>query len=194
MVKDSCFSIFSSKFFAADMRKLFCTSVFFIFCVSAYAQLPVEPRPSPLAIAKMKHKNTYLKITYSQPHKNGREIFGTLVPYGKVWRTGANEATEITLSDTVLIAGDSLAAGTYSIYTIPNKGKWTIIFNEEVGQWGAYNYLEKSDVLRVEVRSEIIRGVIWEPFTIKFEPHNGTADLLMMWDRTRVKIPIEFLD
>ncbi len=176
------------------MRKIFFTGLLLIITFASYSQLPVEPRPSPLAITKMKHKNTYLKVTYSQPHKNGREIFGSLVPYGKVWRTGANEATEITLSDTLLIAGDTLAAGTYSIYTIPNKDKWIVIFNEEVGQWGAYNYLEKSDALRIEVPVEKITDVIWEPFTIQFEPHNGTADLLMLWDRTRIKVPIEFLD
>ncbi|MTI22560.1 DUF2911 domain-containing protein [Fulvivirga sp. RKSG066] len=162
--------------------------------ISCLSQESLNPRPSPTDITKMKHKNTYLKITYSRPQKNGREIFGNLVPYGKVWRTGANEATEITLTDTVLVAGDTLNAGTYSIFSIPQRDKWTVIFNSELGQWGAYNYLEASDVLRIEAPVEKVTDVIWEPFTIQFEPHNSKADLIFLWDRTKVKIPIDFLD
>jgi len=176
------------------MRVLFGTICILLFSTVLFGQTPVKPKPSPLAIAKMKYKDAYVKVVYSQPHKNGRKIFGELVPYNKVWRTGANEATEITLTDTILVAGDTLNAGTYSIFTIPQKDKWTVIFNNELGQWGAYNYLEKSDELRIEVPTEKIENEIWEPFTISFDQQNEKAYMLMMWDRTRIKVPIEFLD
>lgn len=167
--------------------------VFCFFSGTVVAQEAITPRPSPAAIITMKYDDTYVKLTYSQPHKRGRNIFGGLVPYGHVWRTGANEATEITLTGDLLVNGDTLKAGTYSIFTIPGREKWTIIINEEVGQWGAYNYNQDSDVMRFEVSAENTGNVVWEPFTIAFEQRNDKADLLMMWDQTRISIPIEFL-
>ena len=184
------------------MKKLF-TSILVSFALVLFvdhdvkAQEALKQKPSPLGMVTYTFEDTYIKVTYGRPHLRGRAAFGEgseLAPVGKIWRTGANEATELTVSDAILVAGDTLNAGTYSVFTIPKSASWTVIINEEVGQWGAYNYLEKSDVLRVEVPTDRISGAIWEPFTIKFEPHNGTADLLMMWDRTQVKIPIEFLD
>jgi len=166
--------------------------VFIVNC--SYSQEALKPQPSPTAIASMKYKDAYVKITYSRPHKRGRKIFGGLVPYGKVWRTGANEATEITTTSDLLIDADTLHAGTYSIFTIPFEDHWTVIFNNELGQWGAYNYLEKSDEFRIEVPTEKITNTIWEPFTIKFEQQNEKAFLIMMWDRTKLEIPLEFID
>lgn len=161
---------------------------------SAFSQGEVPCRPSPLAIAKMKYKDTYIKITYCRPHKKGREIFGQLVSYGEIWRTGANEATEITVTDTIMIANDTLPTGTYSIFTIPEKEMWTVIFNTELGQWGSYNYLEKSDVFRIEVPVEEITGKEnWQAFTIDFDKGAEKADIIMKWDRTQVKIPLSFL-
>ena len=159
-----------------------------------FAQEAISPRPSPTAIVTMKFENTYVKVTYCQPHKRGRDIFGKLVPYGKVWRTGANEATEITTTKDIMLGGQKLKAGTYSIYTIPYKDKWTIIINEEVGQWGSYNYLKKSDVIRLDVPTQKITDVVYEPFTISFDQKNQEADMVMAWDKTRVHIPIKFLD
>ena len=102
----------------------------------AYAQEALKPRPSPLSVKTMKYEDSYVKITYNRPHKKGREIFGAdLVPYGKVWRTGANEATEITVTKDVKLGGHKIKAGTYSIFTIPQKDKWTIIINKALGQW-----------------------------------------------------------
>ncbi len=160
----------------------------------AFSQEAVTPRPSPTAIVTMKFEDTYVKVTYSQPHKRGREIFGNLVPYGEVWRTGANEATELTVTEPVKIGGNRIEPGTYSVFTIPYEEKWTIILNEELGQWGAYNYNEAADVIRFDVPVQEVKDVIWEPFTIAFEQKNEHADLLMMWGSTMVSIPIEFLD
>jgi hypothetical protein len=158
------------------------------------AQEAITPRPSPLALITMRYKDTYVKITYSQPHKKGREIFGKVVPYGQVWRTGANEATEITLTKNILINGTLLKAGTYSIFTIPEKEKWTIIINSDVGLWGAYNYNPKMDVMRFDVPTQRLSAVVYEPFTMIFDQRNDVADLLIMWDRTRVTIPIRFIN
>jgi len=164
------------------------------FSTHVKAQMVDKPRLSPLAVVSMKHKDAYVKIVYSQPEKKGRNIFGELVPYNEIWRTGANETTEITLTNDLLIKEDTLKAGTYSLFTIPGKEEWTVIFNNELGQWGAYNYLQDSDELRVTVPSEKIKDLVWEPFTIGFEQKNEVADLVFLWDDTRVKVPVKFLE
>ena len=165
----------------------------FTVAITALGQEAIKPRPSPTAIVTMKFEDTYVKVTYCQPHKRGRNIFGELVPYGKVWRTGANEATEITLTGDVLFLQDTLKAGTYSIFTIPDKNEWTVIINKQLGQWGSYNYVEKSDILRVKVPVQQLTDIVYEPFTIAFEQQNDHAELVMMWDKTKVSVPIEFI-
>ncbi|MCA6074930.1 DUF2911 domain-containing protein [Fulvivirga sedimenti] len=157
-------------------------------------QEAVAPRPSPTAIVTVKYEDTYLKVTYSQPHKRDRAVFGELVPYGEVWRTGANEATELTVTEDIEINGNRLKAGTYSLFSIPGEKEWTIILNSELGQWGSYNYNEASDVLRFNVPVQALENVVWEPFTIAFEQNNEKAEMRLMWDRTMVAIPIQFLD
>lgn len=162
---------------------------------SLFAQDAVIARPSPLAIVNTRYRDAYLKITYSQPHKKGREIFGKLVPYDKVWRTGANEATEITITKDILLNGILLKAGTYSMFTIPKKENWTIIINRELGLWGSYNYNESLDVMRFDVPVRTIPGnVVYEPFTIRLDQRNDVADLLMLWDKTKISIPLKFIN
>ena len=156
------------------------------------AQDAVKPRPSPLSIVSARYKDTYLKITYSQPHKKGREVFGGFVPYGKVWRTGANEATELTTTRDITINGFALKAGTYSLFTIPEKDKWTIIINQDVGQWGSYNYNAKQDVTRFDVPVQTLTDVVYEAFTIQVDQKNKVADLILMWDKVKVVVPIQF--
>lgn len=158
------------------------------------AQQAVKPRLSPLAIASLKYKDTYVKITYSQPHKRGREIFGKLVPYNEVWRMGANEATEITLTRIAYVNGYVLPAGTYSLFGIPNPEKWTIIINNEMGLWGSYNYNPKVDFIRFDVPADNTGNETYEAFTIQFEQRNNVADLLIMWDKTKIVIPFQFVE
>ncbi|MBN8575629.1 MAG: DUF2911 domain-containing protein [Cytophagales bacterium] len=158
----------------------------------ATAQDAVKPRPSPFGIAAARYKDTYLKITYSQPHKRGREVFGSLVPFGKVWRTGANEATELTITREVILNNFTLKAGTYSVFTIPDKDKWTIIINSDTGLWGAYNYNPKQDVTRFDVPVQSLSDVVYEAFTITIEQRNNTAEIVLMWDKTKVAVPIRF--
>jgi hypothetical protein len=157
-----------------------------------FAQEALMPKPSPMTSINMKYKDAYVKITYSQPHKRGREIFGKLVPYGEVWRAGANEATEITLTRDLLINNMPLKAGTYSIFTIPEKDRWTIIINAELGLWGSYNYNSKLDVMRFDVPVQTPSNVVYEPFTMKFDQKNELANLLMFWDNVAISIPVKF--
>jgi len=165
-----------------------------LFCLDfqAFSQETLKPRPSPLGLVTMKFEDSYVKITYGRPHMRGRKIFGDLVPYGQVWRTGANEATEITLSKNVKINGDEVAAGTYTIFTIPNEKKWTLILNSELGQWGAYRYNPDLDVYKFELDARE-NETAYEAFTIEFEQKTKTTNILLLWERARVSIPIEFL-
>jgi hypothetical protein len=168
--------------------------VYLIFTtMPAKAQESFKPRPSPLAIASARYQDHYIKITYSQPQKKSREIFGSLVPFGKVWRTGANEATEITTIKDIMMGDIILKAGTYSLFTIPEKDKWTIIINSDLGLWGAYNYNPRKDIYRfdVPVRSA---DTDYEAFTISFDQRNEVADLLMWWDKVKVSIPVKFIN
>jgi len=160
----------------------------------ALTQEAEKKRTSPLAIVSMRYKDTYVKITYSQPQKNGREIFGKLVPYGQVWRMGANEATEITVTKNVQLNGTLLKAGTYSIFSIPEKEKWTIIINSELGLWGSYNYNSKLDEMRFDVPVQALSGESYEQFTIQFDQRNEVADLMILWDRSKVSIPFKFIN
>ena len=157
-----------------------------------YAQEALKPRPSPLEMVTMKYEDVYVKITYCRPHKRGRKIFGDLLPFGEVWRTGANEATEITVTGSVKFKGQIIKPGTYTLFTIPNKDHWTIILNSELGQWGAYNYNSKQDIVRFDVPVSTTTEV-YEPFTIAFEQKAQSAELVLMWDQTKVSIPIEFM-
>jgi len=162
--------------------------------MSAVGQSAQHPKPSPLALIKIKYKDAYVKVTYSQPHKRGRKIFGELVPYQQVWRTGANEASELTTTRDILLNNQLLKAGTYSLFSIPDADKWTIIVNSEVGLWGAYNYNEKLDVMRFDVPVQKIENVVYEAFTMQFDQKNEMADLLLMWDDIKLTVPLKFIN
>ncbi len=175
-------------------RSIFSCIIISLMWTVSDAQDAIIPRPSPLAIVTARYKECYFKLTYSQPHKKGREIFGKLVPYGKVWRTGANEATELTITKNIQVNGTLLKAGTYSLFTIPNEDEWTVIINSDVGLWGSYNYNESRDVMRFKVPTgKIAENIVYEPFTIQLEQRNDVADLLILWDKTRISIPIKFI-
>lgn len=133
------------------MRLLFIILCLSFFTIQMQAQLEL-PRKSPQASTSYRVGLTDITINYGSPAVRDRQIWGTLVPYGKVWRAGANEATKISFSTDVTIEDKVLAAGEYSLFIIPaESGKWTIIFNKQADQWGAYNYEESKDALRVEV-------------------------------------------
>lgn len=127
-------------------------------------------------------------LEYSRPYKKSREVFGGLVPYSKVWRTGANEATVIELGQDVKVAGKNLKAGKYSLWTIPARTDWTVIFNGEIGQWGT-RYDEEQDVLRVLVPASKTPATI-EQMNIAFQEAPGGTDMLIQWENTQVSVPI----
>ena len=172
----------------------------FIFCTSlaldGAAQKVIKPKPkaSPLAMSSVLVEDAYLKVTYGQPSKNGREIFGNLVPFGKIWRTGANEATEFTTTKDIKVDNKVLKAGTYTLFSVPNQDKWTIIFNSSLGQWGAYKYddIKANNVLEIDVpvgKSEDE----YEAFTLQFEQNKKGAELHILWDKTKISIPISLI-
>lgn len=142
---------------------------------------------SPVVIEHATIDDTYIKVVYGQPYKRNREIFGELVPYNEVWRAGANESTEITVTNDIEIGGNDLKSGTYSLFAIPTEDFWTIILNSNLGQWGAYTYDENKDVLRFDVPVSETDEVS-EAFTISFPEDASSLDL--KWDRTAVSIPI----
>jgi len=148
---------------------------------------------SPEASAEYDKKGLSIKINYSRPAKKNRHIFGrqqdkALIPYGKVWRTGANEATVIEFGTDVLFAGKSVTAGKYSLWTIPDQGSWKVILNSETGQWGT-NYNDGKNILKADVPIRI-RPVIQELFDIYFQEQPNGADLILSWDQTEAIIPV----
>ena len=133
-----------------------------------------------------------VRVIYSRPAKKEREVFGGMVKYGNVWRTGANEAPEIKFYRDVTIKGNKVKAGTYALYTIPNTDEWTIILSTDLDQWGAYSYSQDKDVLRVNVPVKMIDDVV-ENFTIQLIQSTGNeATMKLAWDQTLVEVPIGF--
>lgn len=141
-------------------------------------------------IVRSDDSKSFMRVIYSRPQKNGREIFGELVPFGKVWRTGANEATEITFYTDVMFGNKSVEAGTYSLFTIPGKDKWTVILNKDLNLWGAYRYDEAKDVARIEVEPKPTAASV-ETFSITSKKADEGYHLLMGWDDTYVEIPVK---
>lgn len=131
------------------------------------------------------------RVIYSRPQKEGRAIFGGLVEYGKVWRLGANEATEIELYKDVKVKDKKLLKGRYTLYAIPTATQWTIIFNKDTDIWGAFKYNEKKDALRVDVPVQKVADSA-EAFAITFVKSAAGADMMMAWDDVVVTLPISF--
>ena len=129
-----------------------------------------------------------VRIIYSRPQLKGRSM-SDLAPAGKVWRTGANEAPEITFYKDVNFGGTAVSAGTYSLFTIPADGEWTVILNKNLNQWGSYSYDEGADVARVKATATS-DGKSLEEFSIAFKEADGGAHMVMGWGATRVAVPI----
>ncbi|HEY4205627.1 MAG TPA: DUF2911 domain-containing protein [Puia sp.] len=129
------------------------------------------------------------RVIYSRPQKNGRKLFGELVEYGKVWRLGANEATEIEFFQDVKIDNKKVKKGRYTLYALVDTDKWTIIFNKETDTWGAFRYDSTKDVLRVPVPIEKLSDIT-EAFSMEFEKAPKGTRLVIDWDDVQVKLPI----
>jgi hypothetical protein len=149
------------------------------------------PAPSPACTIKQHVGLTDIEVVYSRPGVKGRQIFGGLVSYGEVWRTGANSATKITFSTPVKFNGANVPAGTYALFTIPGETEWTIILNKVAVQSGAFQYDEKQDLVRVQTKPIQLKEQI-ETFTIEFnEIRDDSAVLNLVWDTTVVPVKIE---
>lgn len=157
----------------------------------ASAQNPTFPNASSGQSVVQELGISKITLNYARPNIKGREVFGSLVPYGEVWRTGANNATSLDFSDDVIIAGKTIPAGTYGLFTIPEKDKWTIILNKNPKQWGAYTYDEKDDVLRFDVKPTALPSTL-ETFGISFsEVTDKKATLTIAWENVAVPFDIQ---
>ena len=150
----------------------------------------VPPRPSPSAAVSQTIGVTNFALTYSRPGVKGRAIWGGLVPYDSTWRTGANEPTSLTVSDTINVAGQKLPAGKYSILTIPRRGEWTVIFSAQKDLQGSTNYDPKQDVLRVSATPDTTQPHeewMWLGFD---NLTTNSGNLVLRWQRLRLAVPI----
>lgn len=155
----------------------------------SFAQL-TRPMASPLSKVEQRIGLTDIVISYSRPSKNDREVFGNVVPFGELWRTGANENTKITLTDYLVFGSDTLAAGTYAIFTKPSTGSWEIYFYTDTDNWGTPELWEETKVaLKVSAVSTNTLEIS-ETFTINFDNlTTNSADLVLLWDKTKVSLP-----
>jgi hypothetical protein len=150
----------------------------------------VLPRPSPNASVTQTVGTTNFSLTYSRPGVKGRAIWGALVPYGTPWRTGANEPTSFTTSDTVMVAGHKLPAGKYSVVTIPTPGEWTVIFSGQKDLQGTTNYDTKPDELRVTATPDTNQSnQEWLSFAFD-DLTNNSCNLVLRWQRLRLVVPV----
>jgi hypothetical protein len=134
-----------------------------------------------------------VKVSYSRPYLKGREIFGKLEPYGKVWRVGADESTEIKFYQDATFGGKKIKAGTYSMFAIPGEKEWTIILSSDLDYWGAYKYKEANDVLRTTVPVSPKAAAPIENFSIVFTGDKpDKAVMALGWDTTVVEVPVTF--
>lgn len=171
------------------MKQLTMLLVALLATVTLSAQIRT-PAPSPNATVTQTVGLAKVTVEYSRPSVKGRKIFGDLVPFGKVWRTGANKITTIKFDQPLTINGKSIPAGSYGWYTFPSATAWTVALNSDDKQWGAYEYDEKKDVLRISVVPEKMKqsqehlGIAFEKFT------TTSADLVLRWEKTAIRLQL----
>ena len=172
------------------MKKYISALVLCAGLATAEAQTVKTPSASTSQTVKQEFALTSIELNYSRPNKKGRTIFGDLVPYGAVWRTGANGATTVQFADEVIIDGKKVPAGRYGLVTIPNAGEWTVILTKQLDVMGAAAYKQDQDVVRFRAIPQDLPFPI-ETFTIMFNNVGSTSvDLVMLWDMTAVTLPI----
>ena len=156
----------------------------------ACAQQDQSKRPSPSAQAQCKFSDgKTIKSDYSSPRVKGRKIFGGLVPYGQVWRTGANDATTLVTDTNVRIGDKDVPAGSYTLFTVPNADKWTLIISKKTGEWGIPYPGEGEDFVRVDMRVSQLPSPV-ENFTIGFDQTGSTCAMHVDWETTRAGVDI----
>ena len=176
------------------MRKTF---TFLVGCLalglmaaSGSAQMEKGSRPSPSAKATCElGGGKTITVDYSSPRAKGRKIFGGLVPYGEVWRAGANEATTFVTTTDVMVGGSHVAAGSYTLFTVPNKDKWTLIISKKTGEWGIPYPGADQDLARVDMKVSATPSAV-ENFAIAFDKAAAGCTLRMEWETTRATVDI----
>ena len=159
--------------------------------VSAFSQGIKTPAPSPTQTMKQDFALSSIEITYSRPMVKSRTIFGDVVPFGKIWRTGANGATKVTFGEDVKVGGMAVKAGSYALYSVPDKSEWEIIINKGANNGGLNGYKAEDDVARFKVKSMTLPMSI-ESFTVIISDVSAsTANIQIMWANTAVTIPVE---
>ncbi len=150
----------------------------------------LDKSPMDMAIYPGREPEKVVRVIYSRPQLKGRSL-SDLAPDGKVWRTGANESTEITFYKDVTFGGAAVPAGTYSLFSIPGGSEWTVILNKGLNQWGAYAYDAGADLVRVTASASTAADSL-EPFSIAFQEVSGGVHMVMAWGKTRVAVPISY--
>ncbi len=168
-----------------------------LFAYSYFVENIFSPRLSPKDTVEFKLNDLELEVFYNRPSKKEREIFGALVPFNKVWRTGANEATTFETNKNMMIDGIYLPSGKYTLWTVPNDSTWKVIFNKKQYPWGVDEKLNPMwdpnyDILEIEVPVEHLETVV-EQFTIAFDNTTDNLKLTMAWDQTKIAVPLKVL-
>ena len=155
----------------------------------SFAQDDKSKRPSPPASAQCKFADgKTITVDYSSPRAKGRKIYGGLVPFGKEWRTGANDATTFVTTANLTIGGKDVPAGKYTLYTTPNEKSWTLMINKQTGQWGT-EYDAKQDLLQTEMQVSALPSAV-ENFTISFHEMGKGCHIYLDWEKTRAAAEI----
>lgn len=167
---------------------------FGLFLYSYFVENIFAKRLSPKDTVEFKLNDLELEVFYNRPSKKGREIFGGLVPFNKVWRTGANEATTFRTNTDLMIQGIYLPKGIYTLWTVPKDGVWNVMFNKKQYEWGVDAQMKPSwdpnyDILEIEVPVEKLNTVV-EQFTIAFDNTTDNLKLTMAWDDTKIEVPL----
>ena len=171
------------------MKKLFLTT-FLALSVAAYSQFTL-PAASPRQKVEQQFSMSNITVDYGRPGVKGRKIFGDLVPFGKVWRAGANSSTKITFEQSVNFGGKTVSAGTYGLFVIPTEKEWKVILNKDSQQWGDYTFDEKQNVVDVTIPvQKLAEKQEW--FVIELNPvDDNSVNLVMKWDFTKVELPLK---
>jgi hypothetical protein len=186
------------------MRKISALAIFTISVLSSFSQsaaklpevdkspMDVSYYPANFPILKIQNRATeplVARILYSRPQRQGRKVFGELVEYGKVWRLGANEATEIEFYKDVKIDGKKIAKGRYTLYALVNESVWTMILNKDTDTWGAFKYDSKKDVIRTDVPVQKTDDLV-ESMSMWFEKSTSGLSLIVEWEQVKISLPI----
>ena len=170
-------------------KRIILPALLTLFTTAAFAQMGGgKPSPPASATCDLGGGKT-IKTDYSSPRMKGRKIYGGLVPFGEVWRTGANEATTFVTSTDVVVGGKSVPAGSYTIFTVPTADKWTLIINKKTGEWGIPYKYESDELARVEMKVSKLPSPV-ENFTLAYDKSAGGCALRLDWETTRASVDI----